>query len=58
MSILVFVEGSEGQLKKSSKEAISYAAEAGKILGDGTVIAAVLGSYDDAELESLGKPQK
>lgn len=54
MSILVFVEGSEGQLKKSSKEAISYAAETGKIIGEDAIVAAVLGNYSDADLENLG----
>lgn len=54
MSILVFVEGAEGELKKSSKEAISYAAEAGKIIGDDTIVAVVLGNYGDADLENLG----
>lgn len=54
MSIFVFVEGSEGALKKSSKEAISYAAEAGKIIGENEIVALVLGNYGDPELESLG----
>lgn len=54
MSILVFVEGSERELKKSSKEAVSYAAETGKIIGDDAIIAVALGNFDDAELESLG----
>lgn len=54
MSIVVFVEGSEGELKKSSKEAISYAAEAGKIIGDASIVAVVFGSYDNADLENLG----
>lgn len=54
MSILVFVEGSEGQLKKSSKEAISYAAETGKIIGEDAIVVAVLGNYSDADLENLG----
>lgn len=54
MSILVFVEGSEGELKKSSKEAISYAAEAGKIMGDDVVVAVVLGNYGESDLENLG----
>jgi len=54
MSILVFVEGAEGVIKKSSKEAISYAVEAGKIIGDKDVVATVLGKYRDNELEKLG----
>ncbi len=54
MSIVVFVEGSESELKKSSKEAISYAAEAGKIIGDAAIVAVVLGSYEGTALENLG----
>lgn len=51
MSILVFVESSEGEIKKTSIEAVAYAAAMG---GDVTAIA--LGSnIDTAELESLGK---
>lgn len=51
MSILVFVESSEGEIKKTSIEAVAYAAAMG---GDVTAIA--LGSnIDNAELESLGK---
>ncbi len=54
MSILVFIEGSEGVLKKSSKEAISYAAQAGSILNDQEIVAVVLGSYDESILSNLG----
>lgn len=54
MSILVFVEGSEGELKKSSKEAIAYANETGKKIGDTEIIAVVVGKYDQSILESLG----
>ncbi len=54
MSILVFVEGSDGELKKSSKEAVSYALEAGKSSGDSEIVAVVFGNYDQQELENLG----
>ena len=54
MSILVFVEGSEGNIKKSSREAITYAAEAGKLVGISEIIAVAIGLYGDSELESLG----
>ena len=54
MSVFVFLEGSEGKIKKSSKEAISYAVEAGKIIGDDEIIAIVLGVYEDTDLEKLG----
>jgi electron transfer flavoprotein alpha subunit len=55
MSILVFVECANGEVKKSSKEALSYASKAGSILGDAQIIAVVAGSYDDAQLADLGK---
>ncbi len=54
MAILVFAEGAEKEIKKSSKEAITYAAEVGKILGDDQVIAVVLGAHPDDDLERLG----
>ncbi len=54
MSVFVFLEGSEGKIKKSSKEAISYAVEVGKIIGDDEIIAIVLGVYEDTDLEKLG----
>jgi electron transfer flavoprotein alpha subunit len=49
MSVLVFIETSEGKARKSSLEAIAY----GNALGP--VTAVVLGSCDKSELESLGK---
>lgn len=55
MSILVFVEGAEGEIKKSSKEAISYAWETGKITGISEIIAVVPGVYEVNILKSLGK---
>lgn len=55
MSILVFVEGAEGSIKKSSKEAITYAAETGKLIGDNEIIAVVLGTYSESEVSGLGK---
>lgn len=54
MAILVFVECADGIIKKSSKEAISYAHETGKITGDNEIIAIVGGEYDDSLLASLG----
>ncbi len=47
MSILVVVESSEGNIKKASREAVSYAAQMG-----GDVIALILGEAQDAA--SLG----
>ena len=50
MSILVFVESAEGEIKKTSLEAVAYGAAMG---GDVTAIA--LGNnVDNAELEKLG----
>ncbi len=50
MSVLVFVELDEGKVKKSSKEAVCYAAA----LGD-NVTALVLGEAVQADLEKLGR---
>ena len=47
---LVFIEGAEGKIKKSSLEALAYANAMG-----GTVIAIGLGTLNKSELESLGK---
>lgn len=54
MSILVFIEGSEGEVKKSSLEAISYAAELGKKKGV-TVTAVAIGNFSSSALSSIGK---
>ena len=53
MSILVFVESDEGKVKKSSREAVSYAATLAAQTGD-SVTALALGSNDQTELASLG----
>lgn len=50
MTSLVFIETSEGKVRKTSLEAIAYAHAMG-----GVVTAIVLGSADAAELQSLGK---
>lgn len=55
MSILVFVECANGEIKKSSKEAVSYAYKTGSIFGDVQIIAVVAGDYNDAKLAELGK---
>ncbi len=55
MSIIVFVEGVDGEIKKSSKEAISYAWESGNIIGISEIMAIVPGVYEDDVLTSLGK---
>ena len=50
MSILVFVEGDQGKIKKSSREAVSYA----EAMNQSPVTAVALGSFAGGELESLG----
>jgi electron transfer flavoprotein alpha subunit len=49
MSVLVFIETSEGKARKSSLEAIAY----GQAIG--SVTAVVLGAAEKSELEGLGK---
>jgi electron transfer flavoprotein alpha subunit len=53
MSILVFVEGVDGEVKKSSFEAVSYAAELGKKKGV-PVNAVAIGTFATSELENVG----
>ncbi len=55
MAILVLVECADGNIKKSSREAVSYAFETGNIIGDNTIIAVVAGDYEDDLLASLGE---
>jgi len=50
MNILVFVETSEGKVRKTSLEAVAYA----KAMG-GAVTGIVLGKADAGELQSIGK---
>lgn len=54
MSILAFVETAEGTIKKSSLEAVSYAAEVAR-LKNTTATAIVLGEIPANELADLGK---
>ncbi len=51
MSILVFIETDEGAVKKSSLEAVSYAAA----MNSGDVIALAFGEIDQSELAATGK---
>lgn len=53
MSVLVFVEIVDGKIKKSSREAVSYAHILGKELGT-TATAVVLGDAEKEDLETLG----
>jgi electron transfer flavoprotein alpha subunit len=50
MSTIVFVETSEGKIRKSSLEAVGYAHAMGS-----SVIAVVLGPLENSEAQSLGK---
>ena len=50
MSVLVFIEGADGAIKKSSLEAIAYAAA----INQGDVTALFLGQIDQSELEKAG----
>jgi len=54
MAVLVYAEISDGEVKKSSYEAISYAAEVAKATNT-TVTAVLIGQASQAALESLGK---
>ena len=49
MPILVVVESSEGSIKKSSREAVSYASQLGE-----EVVALALGNTPESELSTLG----
>lgn len=54
MAILVYIENTDGSLKKSAFEAASYAKAIADQLGD-TVTALSIGNVDKSELEKLGK---
>ena len=53
MAILVFVECSSGEIKASSREAVTYASLLSKQV-DGSVHALVLGLKDESKLKTLG----
>ena len=53
MSVLIFIDTAEGQVKKSSLEALSYGAETAKLLG--TAAEAVVLSPISEDLAALGK---
>ncbi len=53
MPILVFVETTNGEVKKSSREAVSYAAGVAEKI-DGPVIALVLGNPENDKIATLG----
>ncbi|MFI5148936.1 MAG: electron transfer flavoprotein subunit alpha/FixB family protein [Bacteroidia bacterium] len=54
MSVLVFAENWEGRFKKSTYEAVSYAAEIAKQAGTDCV-AMTIGNVSDEDMKSLGK---
>lgn len=54
MSILVYTEHSEGKVKKTSLEAVSFANALAAQTGEGDVIAVVLGTLDSAEIAGIG----
>ncbi len=53
MSVLVFVEGVDGEVKKSSFEAVSYATELAKKKGT-SATAVAIGSFSSSALENIG----
>ena len=53
MSILVFIEGADGEVKKSSFEAVSYAAALAKKMGV-ALNAIAIGNFSPAVLENIG----
>lgn len=53
MSVLVFAEGAEGEIKKSSLEAAGYAAEVAKRTNK-SATAVVIGQYSNDNLAALG----
>lgn len=54
MSVLVYVELSEGSFKKKSYEAVNYAAKTAETFG-GKVVAVVMAQANDAQVAELGK---
>ncbi|WP_296700974.1 electron transfer flavoprotein subunit alpha/FixB family protein [Algoriphagus sp.] len=54
MSILVYIEQSEGKVKKTSLEAVSFAEALTSKTNEGEVIALALGSVEDSELALIG----
>ena len=55
MSILVFLETTEGNIKKTSLDAVSYASETVKRMGGGAVIAVAIGTISKEEAEKAGQ---
>lgn len=54
MSILVYIEQTEGKVKKTSLEAVSFANALAANTGEGEVVAVALGTLDSGELAGVG----
>lgn len=54
MSILVYIEHSEGKVKKTSLEAVAFAKALTDQTGEGDVVAVALGSISEDELTAVG----
>ena len=54
MAVLVFIEIAEGEIKKSSLEAVSYAKSVADAMGT-SVTALALGTISNSELENAAK---
>jgi electron transfer flavoprotein alpha subunit len=54
MSILVYIEQTEGKVKKTSLEAISFAHALAAKTGEGNITAVALGTFSQGDLEGLG----
>ena len=54
MSILVYIDHAQGNIKKSSLEALSYAQQIAAQTGDSSIVAVALGSLPEKTLSDLG----
>lgn len=54
MSVLVYIEQSEGKIKKTSLEAVSFAHALASKTGEGDVVAVALGTIEQGELAAVG----
>jgi len=54
MSVVVFVESAEGEIKKTSLEAVVYGKKLSQQLGEGEVHAIHLGPIEDEKLKDIG----
>jgi electron transfer flavoprotein alpha subunit len=54
MAILVYIEHTEGQVKKTSLEAVSFAHALSAKTGEGEVVAVALGTIEEQQLSNVG----